>query len=114
MQTRNRIFDDLAKVANSAAGTMVGLKDEVENMVRYRMERFMSDMNMVHREEFDAVRAMAAKARTEQAALEKRIEKLETKLNRLPPRLGQEKRQPRREKARKNRLNASVLSLSTA
>ena len=85
MQTRNRIFDDLAKVANSAAGTMVGLKDEVENMVRYRMERFMSDMNMVHREEFDAVRAMAAKARTEQAALEKRIEELETKLDRSPP-----------------------------
>ena len=83
MQTRNRIFDDLAKVANSAAGTMVGLKDEVENMVRYRMERFMSDMNMVHREEFDAVRAMAAKARTEQAALEKRIEELETKLDRF-------------------------------
>ena len=85
MQTRNRLFDDLAKVANSAAGTMVGLKDEVENMVRYRMERFMSDMNMVHREEFDAVRAMAAKARTEQAALEKRIEELETKLDRLAP-----------------------------
>ena len=83
MQTRNRLFDDLAKVANSAAGTMVGLKDEVENMVRYRMERFMSDMNMVHREEFDAVRAMAAKARTEQAALEKRIEELEAKLDRL-------------------------------
>ena len=85
MQTRNRIFDDLAKVANSAAGTMVGLKDEVENMVRYRMERFMADMNMVHREEFDAVRAMAAKARSEQAALEKRIEELETKLDGLAP-----------------------------
>ena len=83
MQTRNRIFDDLAKVANSAAGTMVGLKDEVENMVRYRVERFMSDMNMVHREEFDAVRAMAAKARSDQASLEKRIEELETKLDRF-------------------------------
>ena len=66
MQTRNRIFDDLAKVANSAVGTMAGLKDEVENMVRYRVERFMSDMNMVSREEFDAVRAMAAKARSQQ------------------------------------------------
>ena len=83
MQTRNRIFDDLAKVANSAAGTMVGLKDEVENMVRYRMERFMSDMNMVHREEFDAVWAMATKARSDQATLEQRIEELETKLDRL-------------------------------
>ena len=86
MQTRNRIFDDLAKVANSAAGTMVGLKDEIENMVRYRMENFMSDLNMVGREEFDAVKAMAAKARSEQAALEKKIKELETKLDNLAPR----------------------------
>ena len=85
MQTRNRFFDDLAKVANSAAGTMMGLRDEVENMVRYRMDRFMSDMNMVHREEFDAVRAMAAKARSDQAALETRVEELETRLDRLAP-----------------------------
>ena len=85
MQTRNRIFDDLAKVANSAAGTMMGLRDEVENMVRYRIDRFMSDMNMVHREEFDAVRTVAAKARSDQTALERRIEELETKLDRLAP-----------------------------
>ena len=85
MQTRNRIFDDLAKVANSAAGTMVGLKDEIENMVRYRMESFMSDMNIVRRDEFDAVKAMATKARSEQAALERRIEELETKFDSLAP-----------------------------
>ena len=85
MQTRNRIFDDLAKVANSAAGTMAGLKEEIENMVRYRMEGFMSDMNMVSREEFDAVKAMAAKARSEQATLEKRIEELEAKLDGAAP-----------------------------
>ena len=80
MQTRNRVFDDLAKVANSAAGTMVGLKDEIGNMVRYRMEGLISDLNMVSREEFDAVKAMAAKARSQQAILEKRIEELEAKL----------------------------------
>ena len=85
MQTRNRIFDDLAKVANSAVGTMAGLKDEIENMVRYRVERFMSDMNMVSREEFDAVKAMAAKARSEQATFEKRIKELETKVDGLSP-----------------------------
>lgn len=85
MQTRNRIFDDLAKVANGAAGTMAGLKSEIGNMVRYRMEGFMSDMNMVSREEFDAVKGMAAKARSEQASLERRIEELETKLGRLAP-----------------------------
>jgi len=81
MQTRNRVFDDLAKVANSAAGTMMGLKDEIGNMVRYRMEGFMSDMNMVSREEFDVVKAMAAKARSQQALLEERIEELEAKLH---------------------------------
>ncbi|MAI10902.1 MAG: hypothetical protein CBD27_12810 [Rhodospirillaceae bacterium TMED167] len=88
MQTRNRIFDDLAKLANSATGTMAGLKDEIENMVRYRMEGFMSDMNMVSREEFDAVKVMAAKARSEQAKLEKRIVELDAKLDRaaLTPR----------------------------
>ncbi len=81
MQTRNRIFDDLAKVANSAAGTMAGLKDEIENMVRYRIESCMYDMNMVSREEFDAVKAIAAKARSEQVAFKKRIEELEAKLD---------------------------------
>ena len=80
MQTRNRIFDDLAKVANSAAGTMAGLRSEIENMIRYRIEALMSDMNMVSREEFDAVKAMAGKARSEQASLTRRIEELEAKL----------------------------------
>ena len=63
MQTRNRFFDDLAKVANSAAGTFAGLKDEIEAMVRQRVESFLGDMQLVSREEFDAVKAMAAKAR---------------------------------------------------
>ena len=85
MQTRNRILDDLAKIANSAAGTMAGLKEEIENMVRYRMEGFISDMNLASREEFDAVKAMAAKARSEQATLEKRIEELEAKLGGSAP-----------------------------
>ena len=57
MQTRNRLFDDIAKVANSAAGTLFGLKDEIENMVRHRVEGLMTDMNMVTRDEFDAVKA---------------------------------------------------------
>jgi len=85
MQTRNRIFDDLAKVANSAAGTMAGLKDEIENMIRHRVEGFMSDMNVVSRDEFDAVKAMAAKARSEQDRLEKRIDELEAQLKASKP-----------------------------
>ena len=85
MQTRNRLFDDLAKVANSAAGTMAGLKDEIENMIRHRFESFMAELNMVSREEFDVVKALAAKARLEQERLEKRIEELESKLKAPKP-----------------------------
>ena len=80
MQTRNRLFDDIAKVANSAAGTFVGLKSEIENMVRHRVEGLLADMNMVTRDEFDAVKAMAAKARTEQERLENKFKELEAKV----------------------------------
>ena len=80
MQTRNRLFDDIAKVANSAAGTFVGLKSEIENLVRHRVEGLLADMNMVTRDEFDAVKAMAAKARSEQERLEKIVQDLEAKM----------------------------------
>ena len=85
MQTRNRFFDDLAKVANSAAGTVAGMKDEVEQMVRHRVESFIGNMNLVTREEFEVARAMAAKAREEQEKLEKRIVELESKLKAQKP-----------------------------
>ena len=101
MQTRNRIFDDLAKVANSAVGTIAGLKGEVESMVRYRMEALMSDINMVSREEFDAFKAMAAKVRSDQAQQEKRIKELEAKLNALAPTPRVKKKAVAAKKARK-------------
>ena len=80
MQTRNRFFDDLAKVANSAVGTMAGMKDEIEQMVRHRVEKFVDGMNLVTREEFDVVQAMVAKSREEQEKLRIKIVELETKL----------------------------------
>ncbi|MBC8339244.1 MAG: accessory factor UbiK family protein [Rhodospirillales bacterium] len=80
MQTRAKIFDDLAKVAGGAASTLSGLKGEVENLVRHQIERLLRDADMVPRDEFDAVKAVAAKARTEQEALEKRVRELEKKL----------------------------------
>jgi BMFP domain-containing protein YqiC len=80
MQTRNRFFDDLAKVANSAVGTVAGMKDEIEQMVRHRVEKFVDGMNLVTREEFDVVQAMVAKSRKEQEKLTIRIVGLETKL----------------------------------
>jgi BMFP domain-containing protein YqiC len=80
MQTGNRFFDDLAKMASGAASTVVGVKDEIEALVRQRVERLVADFDLVRRDEFEAVKAMAAKARAEQERLECRLAELETKL----------------------------------
>ena len=77
MQTRNRLLDDIARVANGAAGVATGMRDEVEALVQERVERVLARLNLVTREEFEAVKAMAAKARSEQEKLEKRIRALE-------------------------------------
>lgn len=81
MQTRSRIFDDIARVANGAMSAAAGVRAEVEQLVHQQFERFLADRDLVTREEFEAVEAMAAKARSEQAALEKRIAELEAKLS---------------------------------
>jgi BMFP domain-containing protein YqiC len=81
MQTRNRLLDDIARVANGAAGVATGMRDEVEALVQERVERVLARLNLVTREEFEAVKAMAAKARSEQEKLEKRLKDLETKLS---------------------------------
>jgi len=83
MQTSNRIFDDLARVANGAASTLVGVKDEIEALVRQRIEKMLVDADLVPRDEFDAVKTMAAEARAEQERLAKRVAVLETKLKKL-------------------------------
>ncbi len=80
MQTNNRFMDDLAKVANSAVSTLTGIKGEVEAIVRQQLDRLLSDMDLVHRDEFDAVQAMAAKARTEQEKMAARVAVLEAAL----------------------------------
>ncbi len=84
MQTSNRILDDLARVANGAISTLVGIKNEIDALVRQRIERLLNDADVVPRKEFDAVKAMAAKARTEQERLEIRIAALEAKLGVKP------------------------------
>ncbi|MBK8173759.1 MAG: accessory factor UbiK family protein [Rhodospirillales bacterium] len=77
MQTSNRFFDDLAKVASGAASTFVGLKQEVEAIVRQQVERLVADFDLVRRDEFEAVKAMAANARAENDRLSARIAALE-------------------------------------
>ncbi|MEK9831568.1 MAG: accessory factor UbiK family protein [Alphaproteobacteria bacterium] len=80
MQTRSRLLDDVARLANGAAGVASGLREEVEALVHQRLERVLADLDLVRREEFEAVEAVAIRAREEQEALEKRVAKLEKKL----------------------------------
>jgi BMFP domain-containing protein YqiC len=84
MQTQNRFLDDLARVATGAMGTLTGMRGEVETRLKEQFERILGRMNLVRREEFDAVQAMASKARTAQEALEKRVAALEARLGIAP------------------------------
>ena len=77
MQSQNRLLDDLARLTSGAAGVMAGLRQEIEGQVRARLDRLLAEMDLVRREEFEVVKAMAAKARTEQEALEQRVRALE-------------------------------------
>ena len=78
MQTRNRFLDDIAKMANSAAGLASGMREEIEALVNSRVEKILDRLNLVSREEFDVVKAMLSKSRTAQEKLEERLRKLES------------------------------------
>lgn len=80
MESPGRVFDDLAKVANGAVSTVIGMKQEIDQMIRQRLEKLLTQADLVPREEFEAVQAMAAEARAEQIRLEKRILVLEERL----------------------------------
>jgi BMFP domain-containing protein YqiC len=80
MQSKNRIFDDMAKVASGAVSTLAGVREEINGLIRQQIERVMSDLDVVPRDEFEAVKAMAAKARAEQEVLKERIGVLEEAL----------------------------------
>jgi BMFP domain-containing protein YqiC len=83
MQTDNPLLDDLARAASGALGALTGMRGEIEARMRDQLERVLARMDMVTREEFDAVRAMAAKARGEQDRLLERIAALEVRLDSL-------------------------------
>jgi len=78
--TQTRIFDELAKLMTNAAGAAQGVRREVDTLVQSQMERVLNNMDLVKREEFEAVKAMAARAREENEALAARIAALEAKL----------------------------------
>lgn len=77
MQTRNPFFDDIAKVATSAAGVAQGMGEEVRTFWRSQMEKMVADMDLVSREEFEVVKALAASARAEADSLKARLDALE-------------------------------------
>jgi len=77
MQTRNKIFDDFSQLMTNAMGVAQGAKDEAGTAMKGWIDRWMADRDFVTREEFDAVRAMAQKAREENEALKVRIDALE-------------------------------------
>ena len=78
MQTENRFFDDFAKMLNGVAGTVAGMGREAEASMRERMREWIGGMDFVSRDEFEAVKAMAAAARDEAEALRARIAALES------------------------------------
>lgn len=80
MQTENRLFDDMARVASGALSGFTGLRQEIEARLREQVERLLRDMDLVTREEFEAVKAVAQTARAEQERLAARVAKLEAAL----------------------------------
>lgn len=79
-QTSNRMFDEMARLMGDAASVAQGVKREAETVFRSQMERFVNDLDLVKREEFDVVREMASKAAAENEKLKKRVAELEARL----------------------------------
>ena len=77
MQTRNKVFDDISQLMTNAMGLAQGARDEAETAMKSMIDRWLADRDFVTREEFDAVRAMAQKAREENEALKARLDALE-------------------------------------
>ncbi len=77
MQTRSKIFDDMSQLMTNAMGVAQGAREEVETAMKSMVDRWLADRDFVTREEFDAVRAMAQKAREENEALKARLDAME-------------------------------------
>jgi len=78
-QTNNRLIDEIARLATDAAAVAQGARREVETAVRSQIERLLSEANVVSRDEFEAVKAMAARSADEVAALQKRLDAIEAR-----------------------------------
>ena len=100
MQTENKILDDLARFASGAAGSLGDLKTEIEARAKEAVEALATRMDLVTREEFDAVKALAAEARGQADKLEARVAELEAAIAGKKP--AKKKPSPKAEKAKKS------------
>ena len=80
MQSQNRLFDDLARVASGAVGALADVRGEMEELFRQRLERYLAEAEMVPRDEFDTIKAVAVQAREAQEVLEARVAALEDEI----------------------------------
>ncbi len=80
MQSQNRLFDDLARVASGAVGALADVRGEMEELFRQRLERYLAEAEMVPRDEFDTIKDVAVKAREAQELLEARVAALEAEI----------------------------------
>jgi BMFP domain-containing protein YqiC len=94
VQTTNRFFDEVARLMNDAAGVAQGVRREFETMFRNQAERFLRDLDVVKREEFEAAKDMARIAREDTEALKARVAALEARLSQLTPVTGSAPAEP--------------------
>ncbi len=78
-----KIFDEVAKLLSGAAGMAQGLREEIDGLIKSQLDRLVSDMELVKREEFEVVKEMASRARQENAELKERVAALEAELDKL-------------------------------
>ena len=81
MQSKNRIFDDMAKIANTAFSSLNSVKEEVEGRIQKHLEKYLVEMDLVDREEFEIVKDMATKARLENEKLRDELSQIQTYLS---------------------------------
>lgn len=108
MTTPVRVLDDLAKVANGAVSTVVGMKHEVDQLIKQRLEKLLTNADLVPREEFEAVQAMAAEARAEQDRLEKRVAALEAQVDGAAKRPAKKAGAPKKTAAKRSRAKKTT------
>jgi len=108
MQTDNRLLDGMARFFTNTAGAAQAFKAEMETMMKARFERLIADLDLVLREEFDAVKAMASKARAENDKLATRVAELEKKLGGSPPKSPAAARAPRKARGAAKRVRRKL------